>query len=216
MEEMLKVWGRRNSINVQKAMWTVGELALPYERVDVGGPFGGLDTSEFRAMNPHGLIPVVQDGDVTIWESNAVIRYLAATYGKRELWPESSAKRALADAWMDWMLTTVYPDFIRVFWGLVRTPPSKRNHEAIGRAVSRLGESFLTFDACLEGRSHIIGDGLTVGDIPVGATLYRYFALDIDRPKLPTVERMYAGLMERPAYREHVAVSFDDLLVSEG
>jgi glutathione S-transferase len=213
---MLKVWGRSNSINVQKAMWTVGELSLPYERADVGGPFGGLDTDEFRAMNPHGLIPVVQDGDVTVWESNAVIRYLAATYWQGGLWPETPAARALADAWMDWMLTTIYPDFIRVFWGLVRTPPSKRNHEAIGKAAVRLGETYRKFDACLEGRSHIVGDVLTVGDIPVGATLYRYFVLDIDRPKLPAVERMYATLMERPAYREHVAVSFDDLRVTEG
>jgi len=212
---MLKIWGRRNSINVQKAMWTVGELGLAHERVDAGGPFGGLDAPDFAAMNPHRLIPVVQDGEVTVWESNAVVRYLASRYGEGGLWCAAPADRALADAWMDWMLTTLYPDFIRVFWGLVRTPPSKRDNEAIAKAAQRLGKSFARFDSCLDGRSHIVGDTLTMGDIPVGATLYRYFALEIDRPKLPNVERMYGALMERPAYREHVAFPFDDLRATE-
>lgn len=212
---MLKIWGRRNSINVQKVMWAVGELGLPHERIDVGGAFGGLDAPEFRAMNPHERIPVLRDGDVIMWESNAVIRYLAAKYGQVSLWCVSDSERALADAWMDWMLTTLYPDFIRVFWGLVRTPPSKRDDRAIGAAVLRLNKSFQHFDSCLDERNHIVGDGLTMGDIPVGATLYRYFALEMDRPKLPNVERMYDTLLERPAYREHVAVPFDDLRATE-
>lgn len=208
---MLTIWGRRNSINVQKVMWTIGELGLTHRRVDVGGPFGGLDTTEFGAMNPHRLIPVLQDGAVTVWESNAVIRYLAAHYGAGGLWSDDPAARALADGWMDWMLTTLYPDFIEVFWGLVRTPPSQRDDAAIGRAVRRLGRRYETLDACLGPRGHLVGDRLTMGDIPVGATLYRYFALDIERPALPSVERLYEALMQRPAYREHVAVPFDDL-----
>ncbi len=210
---MLKIWGRANSVNVQKAMWTVGELGLEHERIDVAGKFGGLDTPEFGAMNPNRLVPVLQDGDVTVWESNAVIRYLAAQYGSDSLWCSSPADRALADAWMDWMATTLYPVFIRIFFGLIRTPASKRNPQMIANAINRAGGIYQHFDACLDGRNHIVGDTLTMGDIPVGATLYRYFELEIDRPALPNVERLYAALMERPAYKEHVAVSFEDLRV---
>lgn len=212
---MLKVWGRKNSINVQKVMWAVGELGLSHERIDAGGPFGGLDSEAFRAMNPHGLVPVVQDDEVTVWESNAAIRYLASRYGADGLYCASPKDRALADAWMDWMLTTLYPDFLKVFWGLVRTPPSKRNHDAIDKAVLRMGQSFQRYDECLGGGLFIVGDRLSMGDIPVGATLYRYFALDIDRPALPNVERLYGALMERPAYREHVAISFEDLRATD-
>ncbi len=208
---MLKIWGRANSINVQKAMWTVGELGLEHERIDVAGKFGGLDTPEFGAMNPNRLVPVVQDGDVTVWESNAVIRYLASRYGADSLWCSSPAERALADAWMDWVATTLYPVFIRIFVGLIRTPPSRRNPQLIANSIERTGRIYQHFDACLDGRTHIVGDTLTMGDIPVGATLFRYFTMDIDRPALPNLERVYAALMERPAYREHVAVSFEDL-----
>ncbi len=208
---MLKIWGRKNSINVQKAMWTVGELGLEHERIDVAGKFGGLDTPEFGALNPNRLVPVLQDGEVTVWESNAVIRYLASRYGADSLWCSTAPDRALADAWMDWVATTLYPVFIRIFVGLIRTPPSKRNPRMLASAVKRAGKIYERFDACLDGGNHIVGDMLTMGDIPVGATLYRYFTMEIDRPALPNVERLYAALMERPAYREHVAVSFEDL-----
>lgn len=208
---MLKIWGRKNSINVQKAMWAIGELGLAHERLDVGGPFGGLDAREFLAMNPHRRIPVLQDGDVVVWESNAIIRYLVSRYGQGGLWPASPADRALADAWMDWMQTTLYPDFIKVFWGLVRTPPSKRDMDAIGKANQRVGDSFRVLDESLGARAHVVGNSLTMGDIPLGATLYRYFTLDIERPSLPAVARMYAAMLERPAYREHVAFSYEDL-----
>lgn len=212
---MLKIWGRANSVNVQKAMWTVGELGLEHERIDVAGKFGGLDTPEFGAMNPNRLVPVLQDGDVTVWESNAVIRYLAAQYGEDSLWCSSPADRALADAWMDWMATTLYPVFIRIFFGLIRTPPARRNPQMIRNAVVNAGKAYQLFDARLEDRDHIVGDTLTMGDIPVGATLYRYFDMKIDRPALPNVERMYAALMERPAYKEHVAISYEDLRAPE-
>lgn len=208
---MIKIWGRKNSVNVQKAMWTIGELGLEYERVDVAGKFGGLDTPEFGAMNPNRLVPVLQDGDVTVWESNAVVRYLASRYGEDGLWCSSLPERALSDAWMDWMATTLYPVFIRIFVGLIRTPASRRNPQMIANSVKRVGQIYQHFDACLDGRNHIVGDSLTMGDIPVGATLYRYFEMEIDRPALPNVERMYAALLERPAYQEHVAFSFEDL-----
>lgn len=119
---MLKIWGRPNSINVQKAMWAVAELGLSHERKDVGGAFGGLDTEEYGILNPNRKIPVLQDGEVTVWESHSIVRYLAARYGSGSLWPADPAARALSDRWMDWKIATILPHLHVIFWGLVRTP----------------------------------------------------------------------------------------------
>ena len=124
---MLKIWGRTSSINVQKVMWTVAELGLPHERIDVGGSFGGLDGPEYAALNPNRLIPVLQDGAIAVWESNAIVRYLAARHGAGGLWPEDPGRRSEADRWMDWQLTTLQPAISPIFWGLIRTPPEKRD-----------------------------------------------------------------------------------------
>lgn len=213
---MLKVWGRNTSINVQKVMWAIGELGLAHERVDVGGAFGGLDKPEFLAKNPNGLIPVLEDGEACVWESHAILRYLAAKYDAGGLWPEDPAERARADQWMEWHNTTLYPDFIATFLGLVRTPPSQRSMAAIELAAKRAGWHYEKLEAHLEGRDFIRGDRLTMADIPLGATLYRYFTLEIDRPDLPNIEAWYSRLQDRPAYREHVMIDYNGLRVTEG
>ncbi len=209
---MLVVWGRKNSINVQKAMWTIGELGLAHERRDVGGPFGGLDSAEYGALNPNRLIPTVVDDDgTTVWESHSVVRYLAARYGAGGLWPEEPAARALADRWLDWMQTTLLPNLAPVFIGLVRTPAEKRDMARIERGARAMGESWRILDAQLEGRAFVAGDGLTMGDIAVGAACYRYHALDIEglgveRPALPNIAAWYARLQEREPFRTHVMI----------
>lgn len=140
---MLKIWGRRSSFNVQKVMWLVGELQLDHTHVDVGGKFGGLDTPAFLAMNPHGRVPVLEDGDVIVWESHAILRYLAARYGGERFWPADPAVRSLADRWMDWAHTSLQPDFLGgVFWGFYRTPDDQRNWPAIQAAVARSARHF--------------------------------------------------------------------------
>jgi glutathione S-transferase len=212
---MLKIWGRKTSINVQKAMWTIGELGLEYQREDVGGPYGGLDRPEFAALTPHRLIPVLQDGDAVVWESNAIIRYLAARYGSGTLWPEDPTVRARTDQWMDWLLTTLYPPFIAVFLGLIRTAPSQRDMNAIKGASLATGQLMQSLDRHLEGQPFVAGEQLTMGDIPVGATLFRYFTLEIERPSLPNVEAYYARLEARPAYGEHIMIPYDDMRVTD-
>jgi glutathione S-transferase len=198
---MLKVWGRNNSINVQKVMWAVGELGLEHQRIDAGGAFGGLDTESYGRLNPNRKVPTVEDGDLVVWESNACVRYLAARYGKGSLWPEDPARRAVADMWMDWQQTTLLPDMFVVFWGLIRTPEDKRDPAAIQAAARRLGGLWPTLDDRLaSGRF----DDFTMGDIPVGAACYRYYGLPIERPSLPNVERWYERLKERTPFREHV------------
>ena len=203
---MLKIWGRNSSVNVQKVMWTVAELGLEHERIDVGGAFGKLDTPEYGAMNPNRRIPVVQDGALVVWESNVCVRYLAAKYGSGSLWPEDPGERALADMWMDWMGNTLIADLTTVFWGLIRTPPEQRDGNAIKAAAERLGESWKILDAHLAGREYVAGEHLTMGDIPVGAACYRYFELAIDRPSLPHVIAWYQRLQARSAYAQHVMI----------
>ncbi len=201
---MLKIWGRNNSINVQKVMWTVAELGLAHERIDVGGAFGGLREPAYNAMNPNQRIPVLEDGDTVIWESNVIVRYLAARYGAGNLWPEDPAGRALSDQWMEWMVTTIVPDLIPVFLALIRTPPEQRDDAAIEAGVKRLGSTFQILDRQLAERSFVTGESLTMGDIPLGAACYRYHELPIDRPELPNVARWYERLRNREAYRTHV------------
>jgi glutathione S-transferase len=209
---MLKIYGRRNSINVQKVLWAAAELGLAHEHVPAGGAFGGLDTEAFATLNPNRRVPVIDDDGAVVWESHAIVRYLAAKYGAGALWPEDAGVRAQADQWCDWTLADLQPAFIGgVFWNFWRTPEAQRNWPAIRQGIARSTILFRLLDRHLEGRSFIAGDGFSFGDIPAGAQLYRYFELEIDRPALPQVEAWYERLKERAAYREHVMLPFDDL-----
>ncbi|GBD40776.1 Glutathione S-transferase GstB [bacterium HR39] len=201
---MPTVWGRPNSINVQKVMWTVGELGLEHRRIDVGGPFGGLDTEEYGRLNPNRKIPTLVDGDVVVWESNAVVRYLAARYGAGTLWPEDPGERSWADRWMDWQITEVQPHLHVVFWNLIRTPPERRDADAVAKAAEALGRVWGIAEARLAAVPWLGGRRFTMGDIPLGCAYWRYRNLDIPRPDLPRLEDWFARLSERPAYRTHV------------
>ena len=209
---MLKVWGRRSSFNVQKVMWLIGELELAHEHIDAGGAFGGLDSPAFLAMNPHGRVPVIRDGAVTVWESHAILRYLAARRGAKRFWSDDPAARADVDGWMDWSQTSLQPDFLMgVFWGFYRTPEDLRNWPAINAALARCAKQFGKLDRLLEGRSFLLGETLSLADITAGTSLYRYVELEIDRPPLPQVERWYSVLQEREAFRNHVMIPFGEL-----
>lgn len=209
---MLKVWGRRFSFNVQKVLWLVGELGLPHQSIPAGGDFGGLNNPDFQAMNPHGRVPVIDDDGVVVWESHAILRYLAARYGGPAWWPETPAGRAEADGWMDWAQTTLQRDFLTgVFWGWYRTPEAERDTVAVEAALTACTRHFRLLDKVLADRPFLGGDALGLADIPAGTHLYRWFELEIDRPKTPNVEAWYARLRERPAYREAVMVPFGEM-----
>ncbi len=209
---MLTVWGRKRSFNVQKVMWLVGELGITHEHLPAGGDFGGLDTPAFLAMNPHGHVPVIRDGDVVVWESHAILRYLAAAYGQGRFWTDSPAERSQADRWMDWSQASLQPDFLMgVFWGFYRTPEHLRDMGAVAAKVARCAAHMLLLDRVLADRPYLAGAELSLADIPAGTALYRYFGLDIDRPSVPNVEAWYTRLQQCPAYGEHVMVPFEDL-----
>jgi glutathione S-transferase len=203
---MLKVWGRSNSVNVKKVMWCVGELGLAHERIDAGGAFGVVNEPSYRAMNPNGKVPTIEDGSLVLWESNAIVRYLAAKYGDGDLWPTDPAARALADRWMDWLTANFAGPFGQVFVPLVRLPPEKRDPAAIAAAAAECGKLLAIVEGALAGQKFLSGDRLTIGDIPLGCAAYGYFNLPIERPSLPNVEAWYARLTERPAYRETVMI----------
>ena len=209
---MLKVWGRRSSFNVQKVMWLIGELDLSHEHIDAGGSFGGLDAPEFQAMNPHGRVPVIRDGGTIVWESHAILRYLAACHGAGRFWSEDLPVRARVDGWMDWSQTALQPDFLTgVFWGFYRTPEDQRNWPAIRTAIARCAQHFAKLDRLLEQNPFLLGSELSLADITAGTALYRYFELEIERPALPAVERWYAALQKREAFRTHVMIPFGEL-----
>jgi glutathione S-transferase len=198
---VLRIWGRSNSINVQKVLWCCEELDVPYHRVDVGGPFGGNREPEYLRLNPNGLVPTISDGGFVLWESNVIVRYLAAKHGMGTLCPEDLAERADADRWMDWQMGTLWANFRPAFVGLVRAPPEKRDEAKIARAIRKTAGNLDLLDAHLAGRDYVTGLSLTMADIPLGVTAYRWFTLDIERPAMPNLEAWYERLSARGPYR---------------
>ena len=189
-------------------MWVIGELGLEHIRHDVGGSFGGLDTDAYAQLNPNRKVPTLKDVSLVLWESNAIVRYLCRQYGSGTLWPTDAHKLALADQWMEWQKSTVLPKFFPIFWGLVRTPAEQRDTADIAQRVESTGQLLSILDACLRSHLFVASDTLTMGDIPLGTLIHRYFNLDIERPPLPNVENWYARLCDRPAYQKHVMIPF--------
>ena len=201
---MLRIWGRRNSVNVKKALWCLEELGLAYERIDAGLQHGVVDTPEYRRLNPNGVVPTIEDDGLVLWESNAIVRYLAAKHGAGTLWPEDLRVRADADRWMDWAGVTLGPAMRNAFWGLIRTPEAERDERTIAQSIARSRELVAIADAALAARPYIAGDTFTMGDIPLGCHAHNWMALPIERPPLPHLEAWYRRLATRPAYRKVV------------
>ncbi|GHB22056.1 glutathione S-transferase family protein [Salinicola rhizosphaerae] len=209
---MLTIWGRRNSYNVQKVLWLADELNIDYRHRLAGGETGGLDAESFLSMNPNGRIPVLEDGDLVVWETDAILRYLSSAYASRAFSPRSAAAQSHIDRWMAWASTSLEPAFFTgVFWGFYRTPVERHDAEAITRALEKCARLYSILDAQLSKAPYLSGEALGLADIPAGTTLYRYFELDIPRPSLPNVEAWYERLMDRPAYRCNVMRPFEEL-----
>jgi glutathione S-transferase len=191
--------GRLTSINVQKAMLCVEELNLPHQRVDAGLSFGIVNTPEYRAKNPNGLVPVIEDDDFVLWESNAIVRYLAGKHATGSLWPTDPRERADADRWMDWQTTSFQPAMGPAFMHLVRLPLEKRDAGAVAPSRQKTEECVAIMDAVLANRRFIAGDRMTVGDIALGPAIHRWFNLPLERVARPNVERWYGEIMRRPS-----------------
>jgi len=202
---MLKVWGRVNSVNVKKALWCLEELGLKYERIDAGMQYGVVNTPEYRKMNPTGLVPTIDDDGFTLWESHTIVRYLCAKHSAGKLWPTDPKARADAERWMDWAFT--FQNAMRnVFWGLIRTPPEKRDAKAIEEGAKKSHELAALLDKALADKPYVAGASFTMGDIPIGAEVQRYLRVPIERPALPQLRAWFERLRERPAFLKHVDV----------
>ncbi|WP_420335808.1 glutathione S-transferase family protein [Roseibium sp.] len=210
---MLEIWGRRTSSNVQALMWCVGELGLDYVRHDAGHIYGGTDTEAFFELNPNRTIPVLRDeGGPALWETGAVLRYLAERYASPPFWPEDPAERAGVDKWAEWAKLNVAMQFTSpVFWRVVRTPENQRDPAAIAAALELLNAKLVIAEQVLESNRWICGADFTLADIQFGHVLYRYFDIDIERPDWQSLRRYTDQLMARPAFREHVAISYEEL-----
>jgi glutathione S-transferase len=201
---MLKIWGRVNSINVQKVLWCATELDIRYERVDAGGAFGVVRTPDNLALNPNALVPTIEDDGFVLWESNVIVRYLAMKHGMGGLCPSDITDRFESEKWMDWQATTLWPAFRPAFMGLVRTPPEERDASAIARSQEETRKALQALETRLGETRYVAGDTLTMGDIPVGASAYRFFALGFEKAAFPNVWRWYQELTERPGYKTFV------------
>lgn len=200
---MLTLWGRENSSNVKKVRWIAAELGISYQHELAGGQFGRNREAEYLAMNPNGLIPCLQDGDLVLWESNTIVRYLAAKYGQDSLYMADHAQRASAEKWMDWAISLGVP-FGTVFIGLVRTAPEQRDNALIAKQKAECERLLTLADSVLAKQPWFSGQEFGVGDIPLGCIAYGWINMDIERPALPHLARWYQQLTERPAYRDTV------------
>jgi glutathione S-transferase len=204
---MLKIWGRASSSNVQKVLWCCAELDLAFERVDHGGSFGGNRDPEYLKLNPNGLVPTVIDGDLVMWESNTICRYLAATRGDEHLYPRDAASRTHVERWMDWQLSVVATPMSGLLFGLVRTKPEARDQAAIEAARRRALAAWTIADDALKTQPYLAGGALSLAEIVLGTQIYRWFTLPIERPVLPALRAWYDRLHERPGFKTHIEVA---------
>jgi glutathione S-transferase len=196
---VLKIWGRMSSINVKKVVWTAQELGLDFQRTEAGGLFGVVKTPEYMQMNPNSLVPVIEDDDYVLWESNVIVRYLCARYSSGQMYPTELRERFDAERWMDWQQTTLNPVSRPGFWQLVRTPPEQRNAAVIAESNAAVEALMFTLDMHLAHREFMVGHRFTVADIPLACEVHRWFGLPQPRQSRPHLERWYDSLRARQA-----------------
>ncbi|PIV74640.1 MAG: glutathione S-transferase [Rhodobacteraceae bacterium CG17_big_fil_post_rev_8_21_14_2_50_65_11] len=206
---MLTLWGRASSVNVQKVLWALDELDLPCTRIDAGGRYGVVDSDAFAVMNPTRRVPVLQDGDLTLWESEAILRYLSAREWR--FVPQTLPARAQADQWLAFGATAVQPPFLTLFWQHVRLAPGRRDAGVAAAARRDLTAALRVLDGQLARQDYLAGPTLGLPDIAVGALLHRIAALDLMPDDCPALDRWAAALSERPGWQRHVATSFEEL-----
>lgn len=198
---MLRLWGRITSINVRKAAWALQECGVPFERIDAGLAFGIVKTPPFLAKNPNGLVPLLEDGDFLLWESNVIVRYVCSTHAMGTLCPSEPKARYDAERWMDWQQTTLQPATREGFMQLYRTPKDQQRPELIAQSVAASEPLLARLDEHLARHAYVAGDRFTMGDIPVACEVDRYWKLPFARGDHPNLRRWHAAIVARPATR---------------
>jgi glutathione S-transferase len=201
---MLKIWGRTTSSNVQKVLWTCAELNIEFERLDVGGPFGGNRDPEYLRLNPNGLVPTVKDGELVMWESNTICRYLCATRNGDRLYPRDPGERTHVERWMDWQLSVIAPPMGQLLQGLIRSRPETRDPAAIEAARNRAASGWAIVDDAVASQPYLGGEQLTLAEIVLGTLIYRWFNFAIERPHLANLQAWYDRMQKRPGFKQHI------------
>lgn len=200
---MLRILGRRTSQNVQKVLWTATTLGVPFTREDVGGKHGGNREADYLALNPNGLVPTVFDGDLVMWESNSISRYLCNKYGPSTAYPADPARRVMVERWMDWQLSVMTPALTPLYFLLYRLPAEQRTQDEIARRAAGTAAPFAILEAQLKGRHYLEGDGPTLADIGNGIWAHRWFAMG-QGSRDSNVGTWLARLNDNDAFRTHV------------
>ncbi len=213
----IRIWGRLSSSNVQAVLWCLAELNLSFERINAGYIHGVVDTPDYLAMNPNGLVPTLIDGSgPPLFETGAILRYLADRYAPESFWPYDPVERAQTDKWAEWAKINIAVKFtVPVFWLVVRTAPLLRNPETIATNLKNLEKYLRVADDRLNVHQYLAGSDFTLADIQMGHCLYRYYDIAIERPNLPNLRRYYDLLSTRPAYREYVKTSYEELRATD-
>jgi glutathione S-transferase len=203
---MLKIWGRTTSSNVQKVLWCCAELNIEYDRVDHGGPFGGNRDPEYLRLNPNGLVPTVIDGDLVMWESNTICRYLCSTRNGDSLYPRDPGARTHVERWMDWQLSVIGAPMGALLQGLIRSSPETRDPAAIEAARRRAITAWEIVDDALKEQPYLGGESLSLAEIVMGTHIYRWFNYAIERPNLPHLHAWYDRFRDRPGFKNHIVM----------
>lgn len=208
----ITLWGRLSSCNVQKVVWALEELELPYQHIPLGGAHGGNRSAEYLALNPNGLVPTLRDRDVVVWESHAIVRYLGAEFGSGLIYPIEPSDRAPVDQWTDWTATTFQPAWIGLFWAKVRTPEAEQDPRAIAKSLDATVRCLELLERRLADVPYLGGNQFSYADMVAGVAMYRWSTMDVERPALPHVERWHERLNDRVAFRKAVNVPYAELV----
>lgn len=208
------VWGRASSANVQKVLWALGELGVPFERLDAGGRYGVTDSDDYAKMNPNRRVPTIVDGDLTMYESNAIVRYLARKHGGTLVADGSPHTLAIADQWMDWAANHFAGAMSAVFWARVRTPAGEVDQAAFEQQLKLVQAGARIMNDRLGEVAWLGGEQFSMADIPAGAWMFRYYDIDIVRESLPHLQRWYDALSARPAFSSTVQTSYEELRIT--
>jgi glutathione S-transferase len=198
---MLKIWGRLSSINVRKVVLAAQWLQIPFERTDAGQQFGIVNTPEYRARNPNGLVPTIEDDGFVLWESNVIVRYLCARHSAGKLYPQDLPERFEAERWMDWQQTTLNPAGRNGFIQLIRTPADKRDANLVAQSVAATEPLLSVIEARLGQHAFIAGEAFTMADIPIACEIHRWHGLPLEHAARPHLDRWYQGILSNPASR---------------
>ncbi len=197
---MFRLLGRKTSGNVQKVVWYFEERGLDYTREDYGRQFGNTGDDAYLALNPHGKVPTLVDGETVVWESNAILRYLCNRTDDATLYPADPGLRSRVERWMDWLLASVNPPYMALF-RQTKKPEGERDAQTLAGQGAELAGLLTTLDAALTNRQWLAGDAISLAEISLGPIVQRCLAFPVELPELVALRAWHQRFAARPAFQ---------------